>query len=76
MVYILTGRDYDAAVLSATSIGFGMGGPSSSVATLMVLTGKFGSSFKSYLLFPIVGFMLAAPINSIISSMAGFLSVS
>ena len=68
MVYILTGRDYDAAVLSATSIGFGMGGPSSSVATLMVLTGKFGSSFKSYLLFPIVGFMLADPINSIILS--------
>lgn len=66
MVYILTGRDYDAAVLSATSIGFGIGGPSSSVATLMVLTGKFGSSFKSYLIFPIVGFMLADPINSII----------
>ncbi len=68
VVYILTGRDYDAAVLSATSIGFGMGGPSSSVATLMVLTGKFGSSFKTYLIFPIVGFMLADPINSIILS--------
>lgn len=68
MVYILTGRDYDAAVLSASSIGFGMGGPSSSVATLMVLTGKYGSSFKSYLLFPIVGFMLADPINCIILS--------
>ena len=68
MVYIMTGRDYDAAVLSASSIGFGIGGPSSSVATLMVLTGKYGSSFKSYLLFPIVGFMLADPINSIILS--------
>ncbi len=68
MVYILTGRDYDAAVLSASSIGFGIGGPSSSVATLMVLTGKYGPSFKSYLLFPIVGFMLADPINCIILS--------
>ena len=55
-------------MLSASSIGFGIGGPSSSVATLMVLTGKYGPSFKSYLLFPIVGFMLADPINCIILS--------
>jgi len=66
IVYIMTGRDYDAAVLSASSIGVGMGGPSSSVATLMVITGKYGSSFKTYLLLPIVGFMLADPINSVI----------
>lgn len=66
VVYLLSGRDYDAAVLSAASFGITLGGPSSAVSSIMVLTGKYGSSLKTYLLVPIVGSMLADPINSIV----------
>ena len=65
IVFNVMGRDYDAAVLSAGTCGFGMGATPNAMANMQVLTTKFAPSVKSYLLVPIVGSMFADFINSL-----------
>ncbi len=66
VVFRITGKDYDAAIISAASCGFGLGASSSAISNMMVLVGKFGPSIKSFLLVPIVGTLLADAMNSIV----------
>lgn len=65
VVYNVLGRDYDAAILSAGTCGFGMGATPNAMANMQVLTGKFAPSVKAYILVPIVGSMFADFINSL-----------
>lgn len=65
IVFNVLGRDYDAAILSAGSCGFGMGATPNAMANMQVLTGKFAPSVKAYILVPIVGSMFADFINSL-----------
>lgn len=66
VVYNIMGRDYDAAVLSAGTCGFGMGATPNAMANMQALTEKFAPSVKAYLLVPIVGSMFADFINSLV----------
>lgn len=65
IVFNVLGRDYDAAILSAGTCGFGMGATPNAMANMQVLTGKFAPSVKAYILVPIVGSMFADFINSL-----------
>ena len=65
IVFNVLGRDYDAAILSAGSCGFGMGATPNAMANMQVLTSKFAPSVKAYILVPIVGSMFADFINSL-----------
>lgn len=65
VVYNICGRNYDAAVLSAGTCGFGMGATPNAMANMQALTEKFAPSVKAYLLVPIVGSMFADFINSL-----------
>ena len=65
IIFNVLGRDYDAAILSAGSCGFGMGATPNAMANMQVLTGKFAPSVKAYILVPIVGSMFADFINSL-----------
>lgn len=65
IVFNVLGHDYDAAILSAGSCGFGMGATPNAMANMQVLTGKFAPSVKAYILVPIVGSMFADFINSL-----------
>ena len=65
IVFTVLGRDYDAAILSAGSCGFGMGATPNAMANMQVLTSKFAPSVKAYILVPIVGSMFADFINSL-----------
>ncbi|MBQ6298489.1 MAG: sodium/glutamate symporter [Selenomonadaceae bacterium] len=65
IIFTVLGRDYDAAILSAGSCGFGMGATPNAMANMQVLTAKFASSVKAYILVPIVGSMFADFINSL-----------
>ena len=65
IVFNFLGRDYDAAILSAGSCGFGMGATPNAMANMQVLTSKFAPSVKAYILVPIVGSMFADFINSL-----------
>ena len=52
------GRDFDAAVASAGHVGFGLGITPNAVATMDVLTAKFGSAPRAFLCVTIVGAFL------------------
>ena len=65
IVFNVLGHDYDAAILSAGTCGFGMGATPNAMANMQVLTGKFAPSVKAYILVPIVGSMFADFINSL-----------
>ncbi|MBR1645504.1 MAG: sodium/glutamate symporter [Selenomonadaceae bacterium] len=65
IIFNFLGRDYDAAILSAGSCGFGMGATPNAMANMQVLTGKFAPSVKAYILVPIVGSMFVDFINSL-----------
>ena len=65
VVFNVMGRDYDAAVLSAGTCGFGMGATPNAMANMQAITDKFAPSVKAYLLVPIVGSMFADFINSL-----------
>ena len=66
VVYNVMGRDYDAAVLSAGTCGFGMGATPNAMANMQAVTEKFVPSVKAYILVPIVGSMFADFINSLV----------
>lgn len=66
VVFNIMGRNYDAAVLSAGTTGFGMGATPNAMANMQALTDKFAPSVKAYILVPIVGSMFADFINSIV----------
>ena len=66
VIFNVLGRDYDAAILSAGSCGFGMGATPNAMANMQVLTSKFAPSVKAYILVPIVGSMFADFLNSLI----------
>ena len=65
VIFNVLGHDYDAAILSAGSCGFGMGATPNAMANMQVLTAKFAPSVKAYILVPIVGSMFADFINSL-----------
>lgn len=52
------GKDYDAAVMVGGFIGHGLGATPNAMANLDVITKKYGSSPKAYLVVPIVGAFL------------------
>ncbi|WP_202108912.1 sodium/glutamate symporter [Succinivibrio dextrinosolvens] len=66
VIFKITGKDYDAAVITAATCGFGLGASSSAISNMMVLVGKYGPSIKSFLLVPIVGTLFADTINSVV----------
>ncbi|PSJ79939.1 sodium/glutamate symporter [Neisseria iguanae] len=72
VTYVVMGRDYDAAVLSAGHCGFGMGATPTAVANMQSVTQTFGSSHKAFLIVPMVGAFFVDIINVIILS--GFLN--
>ena len=55
VVYNIMGRNYDAAVLSAGTCGFGMGATPNAMANMQALTEKFAPSVKAYIIVPIIG---------------------
>jgi ESS family glutamate:Na+ symporter len=66
MTYVLMGRDYDAAVMSAGHVGFGLGITPNAVATMDVLEQKFGPSPRAVLIVTVVGAFLIDFANSLI----------
>lgn len=58
VTYRFMGRDYDAAVIGAGHIGFGLGITANAVANMQTLTLRHGASPKAFLAVPIVGAFL------------------
>lgn len=66
VIFNVMGRDYDAAVLSAGTCGFGMGATPSAMANMQAICDRYAPSIKAYLLIPLVGSLFADFINSLV----------
>ena len=55
IVFRLTGRDYDAAVISSGFCGFMLGTTANAMANMEVLVEKYGPAPRAYLVVPLVG---------------------
>jgi ESS family glutamate:Na+ symporter len=65
VTFTIMGRDYDAAVMSAGHVGFGLGITANAVATMDVLVEKFGPSPRALLIVTIVGAFLIDLTNAL-----------
>ena len=66
VVFNIMGRDYDAAVLSAGTCGFGMGATPNAMANMQAICDRYAPSIKAYLLIPLIGSLFADFINSLV----------
>jgi ESS family glutamate:Na+ symporter len=66
VLFRFMGRDYDAAVITAGTCGFGMGATPNAMANMQAICDKYVPSIKAYLLIPIVGSLFADFINSLV----------
>ena len=66
VIFNVMGRDYDAAVLSAGTCGFGMGATPNAMANMQAICDRYAPSIKAYLLIPLIGSLFADFINSLV----------
>ena len=66
IVFNVMGHDYDAAVLSAGTFGFGMGATPNAMANMQAICDRYAPSIKAYLLIPLIGSLFADFINSLV----------
>ena len=66
VIFNVMGRDYDAAVLSAGTCGFGMGATSNAMANMQAICDRYVPSVKAYLIIPLIGSLFADFINSLV----------
>jgi len=55
VVFRLTGRDYDAAVMTAGFTGLGLGATPVALANMDAVTRHYGRSMKAFIVMPIIG---------------------
>jgi ESS family glutamate:Na+ symporter len=70
VVFRVMGRDYEAAMMSAGMIGFGLGATSNALATMRVLSARFGPAPRAFLIVPIVGAFLIDFANALLTTTA------
>ena len=66
VIFNVMGRDYDAAVLSAGTCGFGMGATPNAMANMQAICDLYAPSVKAYLIIPLIGSLFADFINSLV----------
>lgn len=66
VIFNVMGRDYDAAVLSAGTCGFGMGATPNAMANMQAICDHYVPSVKAYLIIPLIGSLFADFINSLV----------
>ena len=66
VVFNVMGRDYDAAVLSAGTCGFGMGATANAIANMHAICDRYVPSVKAYLIIPLIGSLFADFLNSLV----------
>lgn len=65
VTFPLMGRSFDAAVMAAGQVGFGLGATPNAVANMKTLVDRFGPSPRAFLVVPVVGGFLIDLLNSI-----------
>lgn len=65
VTFPLMGRNFDAAVMAAGQVGFGLGATPNAVANMKTLVDRFGPSPRAFLVVPIVGGFLIDFLNAV-----------
>lgn len=63
------GKNYDAALLSAGQVGFGMGSTPTAIANMQAITNQYGPSHKAFLIVPLVGAFFIDIVNAFLIQM-------
>ncbi len=66
IIFRIMGKTYDAAVICAGFTGLGLGATPVAIANMNAITGKYGPSFKAFLVVPLVGAFFIDLLNAII----------
>jgi ESS family glutamate:Na+ symporter len=66
LVFVVTGRNYDSAVMSSGFCGLGLGATPVAIANMTAITDKFGPSPKAFLVIPLIGAFFIDLLNAII----------
>lgn len=66
ITFKIMGSNYDATVLAAGHCGFGMGATPTAIANMQAITDRFGSSYKAYLIVPLVGAFFVDIVNALV----------
>lgn len=66
IIFRVMGKDYDAAVIVAGFCGLGMGATPVAIANMSAITGKYGPSFKAFLVIPLVGAFFIDLLNALV----------
>lgn len=66
LVFVVTGRNYDSAVMSSGFCGLGLGATPVAIANMTAITEKFGPSPKAFLVIPLIGAFFIDLLNAII----------
>ena len=66
VTFKVMGADYDAAILAAGHCGFGLGATPTAIANMQAVTDRFGTSYKAFLIVPMVGAFFVDLVNAAI----------
>ena len=66
VVFRLLGRNFDAAVISAGFIGFGLGATPTAMANMTAVTQRHGASHVAFLVVPLVGAFFIDLLNTVV----------
>ena len=64
LVFRAMGSDYEAAVMSSATCGFGLGATPNAIANMQAITNIYGPAPKAFFIVPLVGSLFIDFINS------------
>jgi len=66
LVFRITGRNYDSAVMAAGFTGLGLGATPVAIANMTAVTRKYGPSVKAFLVIPLIGAFFIDLLNALV----------
>ncbi len=66
LVFRITGRNYDSAVMAAGFTGLGLGATPVAIANMTAVTSKYGPSPKAFLVIPLIGAFFIDLLNALV----------
>lgn len=69
VVFFVMGRNYEAAVMSSATCGFGMGATPNAIANMQAITDVYGPAPRAFFVVPLVGSLFVDFVNSAILTM-------
>jgi len=66
LVFRITGRTYDSAVMAAGFTGLGLGATPVAIANMTAVTRKYGPSLKAFLVIPLIGAFFIDLLNALV----------